>query len=119
MRPLRLLSAVFFAALGVLIVWLGLTGHVFFDRRGALPILGFAVLLRGGLALYKHRQDWTRWASLLGLGAVMLAMSRVPFGWVPLLMAVCGGLLFLRALGTVFAYAPRTPSRQGATRASC
>ena len=104
-----------FVLLGGLIVWLGLSGQIFFDRRkpGWL-ILSVAVILWGLRAMYRQGQlrsrweQWTRGISLILLGAVMLAISRVPFLWVGKLVALVGFLLMLRGImGSVLLFRPR------------
>src|SRR5262250_108814 len=104
-KSLRLLIEFIFMLLGGLIVWLGLTEHIFFDRRRpAWLILSIAILLWGARSLYrpgKFRsgwEDWTRGISMLLLGVVMALISRVPFVWVGRLLAVAGVLLLLRGL---------------------
>lgn len=111
-RTLRLLIEFIFMLLGGLIVWLGLTGHIFFDRRRpAWLILSIAILLWGARALYRPGKFWSRWedwsrgVSLLLLGVVMAAISRVPFEWVGRLLAVGGVLLLLRGVaGSVLVF---------------
>lgn len=104
-KTLRLLIEFIFMLLGGLIVWLGLTGHIFFDRhRPAWLILSIAILLWGARALYRpgkfwsRWEDWTRGISMLLLGVVMALISRVPFAWVGQLLALAGVLLLLRGL---------------------
>jgi len=104
-KMLRVMIEFIFVLLGGLIVWLGLTGHIFLDRRRpAWLILSIAVILWGARALYRPRkywsrwEDWTRGVTLVLLGLVMGAMARVPFTWVGPLLAACGALLLLRGL---------------------
>jgi len=104
-KMLRVLIEFIFMLLGGLIVWLRLTGHIFFDRRRpAWLILSIAVLLWGARALYRpgklwsRWEDWTRGISMVLLGLVMAAISRLPFAWVGRLLAVAGVLLLLRGL---------------------
>ena len=104
-KTLRLLIEFIFMLLGGLILWLGLTGHIFFDRRRpAWLILSVAILLWGARALYRpgklrsRWEDWTRGISMLLLGMVMGLISRVPFLWVGRLLAFGGVLLLLRGL---------------------
>jgi hypothetical protein len=104
-KTLRLLIEFIFTLLGGLIVWLGLTGHIFFERRRpAWLILSIAILLWGARALYRpgkfrsRWEDWTRGISMLLLGIVMALISRVPFAWVGRLLALAGVLLLLRGL---------------------
>lgn len=111
-KMLRVMIEFIFVLLGGLIVWLGLTGHIFFDRRRpAWLILSLAVLLWGARALYRpgkywsRLEDWTRGLTLVLLGLMMAAISRVPFLWVGPLLAACGVLLLLRGLaGSVLVF---------------
>jgi hypothetical protein len=114
-KLLRLTIEIIFMLLGGLIVWLGMTGHIFFDRR-TIPwlVLSVALILWGLRAIYKpgkwwsRWEDWTRGLSLALLGAVMLAISRVPFALVGPLLAAGGVLLALRGiLGAVLVFRPR------------
>lgn len=104
-KTLRLLIEFIFMLLGGLIVWLGLTGHIFFDRRRpAWLVLSIVLLLWGARALYRPGKSWSGWEdrtrgiSMLLLGLVMALISRVPFAWVGRLLAVGGLLLLLRGL---------------------
>ena len=111
-KMLRVVIEFVFMMLGGLLVWLGLTGHIFFDRhRPAWLVLSIAVLIWGARALYKPGKYWSRWedwsrgVSLLLLGAVMAAITRVPYAWVGPLLAAGGVLLLLRGLaGSVLAF---------------
>ena len=102
---LRTTIEIVFVLLGGLVAWLGLTGNILFDRRkpGWL-LLSVAVILWGVRAVYKPVQwwspteQWTRGLSLILLGGVMLAISRVPFLWVGRLLAFAGVVLVLRGL---------------------
>ena len=114
-KILRVAIELIFILLGGLIVWLGLTGQIFFDRRkpGWL-ILSVALILWGLRAMYRPGQWWSRWErwtrgiSLILLGIVMLAISRVPFLWVGNLLALVGLLLVLRGImGSVLIFLPR------------
>jgi hypothetical protein len=114
-QVLRITIEMLFVLLGVLVVWLGLTGHILFDRRkpGWL-LLSLAVILWGLRALYKPAQSWsrseqwTRGLSLTVLGVVMLAISRAPFPWVGQLLALTGVLLMIRGIiGAALTLRPR------------
>lgn len=108
LTPQRLLRAIIellFVLLGGLVIWLGLSSQIFFDRRKpAWLILSVAILLWGLRALYRPgpgsspAERWTRGLSLALLGAVMLAMSRVRFQWVGPLVAIGGLILGARGL---------------------
>lgn len=114
-QALRIAMEIIFVLLGGLVVWLGLSEHILFDRRKPGWLLLSAVLIVWGVrALYKPGQwwsrmeQWTRGLSLTSLGVVMLAISRVPFLWVGRLLALAGVLLMLRGLvGTVLILKPR------------
>ena len=114
-QMLRITIELIFVLLGGLVVWLGWTGHILFDRRkpGWL-VLSLAVILWGVRALYKPGQwwsrteHWTRGVSLTLLGFVMLAISRVPFLWVGPLLAFAGFVLIIRGLiGSALILRPR------------
>jgi len=102
-RLSQLIVEVIFLLLGALVMWLGVTGHINFDRRGLYwLILSVGVAAWGAMALARPQQWWMKWqkwnrgGSLLLLGVLMLAMTRVPFLWVGKLLAVCGLVLILR-----------------------
>jgi hypothetical protein len=114
-QALRITIEIIFVLLGGVVVWLGLSEHILFDRRkpGWL-LLSAAVIVWGVRALYKPGQSWSRpeqWTrgfSLTLLGVVMLAISRVPFPWVGKLLAFAGVLLALRGLiGAALILRPR------------
>ncbi len=101
----RTFIEIIFVLLGALVVWLGASGQIFFDRR-RLPwlIASLALILWGLRALYRpgrrraSMEDWIRGISMTVLGAVMLVISRVPFAWVGRLLMVGGAILILRGL---------------------
>ncbi|HYA64761.1 MAG TPA: hypothetical protein VED66_16265 [Candidatus Sulfotelmatobacter sp.] len=114
-RLTQLLVEVIFLLLGVLVVWLGLTGHINFDRRSiGWLVISLGVAAWGLLALAKPGQWWERWqkwnrgVSLVLLGLLMLAIARVPFVWVGKLLALCGLVLIVRGvLASVLILKPR------------
>jgi len=114
-RALRLMIEVIFLLLGVLVVWLALSGRILVERhRPSWLILSGALILWGLRALYGPNKWWARWEnwtrglSLALLGVVMLAISRVPFMWVGPLLATAGVLMILRGiLGAVLVFLPR------------
>ncbi len=120
-RLLRLVIEIIFVLLGLLVVWLGLTGHIFFDRH-KLPwlILSVALILWGIRGIYRkpgskppQPEDYTRAVSLTVLGIVLLAISRVPFAWVGSLLACAGVVLAARGIaGTVLLLRPAGAQRQ-------
>ena len=104
-RALRLMIEVIFLLLGVLVIWLTLTGRVLVERhKPSWLILGGALILWGLRALYGPNKWWARWEnwtrglSLTLLGVLMLAISRVPFPWVAPLLASAGVLMGLRGI---------------------
>ena len=114
-QVLRITIELIFVLLGGLVIWLGLSGQIFFDRRKPTwLILSAALILWGLRALYRpgpgqsRSEHWTRGVTLTLLGVVMLAIARVPFLWVGHLLAAGGALLVLRGLmGSVLIFRPR------------
>jgi hypothetical protein len=114
-RLLRVVIEIIFVLLGALVVWLGVTGRIFFDRRtGPWLILSVALIFWGVYAFFRPGRGWLRgerWArglSLTLLGIVMLAISRAPFLWVGKLFALAGLVLVLRGLvGSALIFRPR------------
>src|SRR5215472_11283400 len=118
LRPERVLGVMIeliFVLLGALVGWLALRGRILVDRHSASwLILGVALILWGLRALYKPGQWWKRWEnwtrglSLVLLGALMLAIIRVPFSWVEPLLMAAGGVLVLRGIvASAFLLRPR------------
>src|SRR5215470_13265130 len=107
-RLLGVIIEVIFVMLGGLLIWLGLRGPLsgrIVDRHSvSWLILGAALTLWGLRAIYKPGQwwrqweNWTRGLSLVLLGALMLAMIRVPFEWVEPMLMAAGGVLVLRGI---------------------
>jgi len=104
-RLTQLLMEFVFLLLGALVVWLALNQRIYFDRHGASwLVLSFAMVAWGFLALAKPGQFWAKWqkwnrgGSLVLLGLVMFAISRVPFDWVLKLLAVAGLILVARGI---------------------
>jgi hypothetical protein len=114
-RALRLMIEVIFVLLGVLVIWLALTGRILVDRhKPSWFLLSGALILWGLRALYGPNKWWARWEnwtrglSLTLLGMVMLAISRAPFPWVGPLMAAAGVLMAFRGiLGAALVFRPR------------
>jgi len=114
-RLLRLIIEVIFLLLGFLVVWLALTGRILVERqKPSWLILGAALILWGLRALYGPNKWWARWEnwtrglSLILLGVVMIAISRVPFLWVGPLLITAGVLMGLRGvIGAVLVFRPR------------
>lgn len=104
-RLLRVMIELIFVLLGGLVAWLALRGHLFVDRHGRMWLILSVVLILWGLrALYKPGEWWARWEnwtrglSLALLGALMLAITRVPFPWVEPMLVAGGAVLVLRGI---------------------
>ena len=104
-RLTQLVVEVIFLLLGLLVVWLGLTVHINFDRRSlGWLVISIGVAAWGLLALGKpgawwaRLQKWNRGGSMVLLGLLMLAIRRVPFLWVGRLLAICGLVLIVRGV---------------------
>ncbi len=113
MLPLPVLVEVFielvFALLGFFLVWLA-----YFHRALPAPtpvawaIVSAAMILLGLRALVRPGPWKVRWQnlvrglSLVIVGLLLLAIMRVPFGWVDPVLEIAGLLLILRGLLSVF-----------------
>lgn len=107
-RVLRVIIELIFVMLGGMLVWLGfrgpLSGRIVDRHSVSWLILGVALILWGVRALYKPGQWWKRWEnwtrglSLVLLGALMLAIIRVPYLWVEPMLMVAGVVLMLRGV---------------------
>jgi hypothetical protein len=104
-RMFRLINELIFLLLGGLLAWIGVSGRVFFDRRSlAWVIVSLALILWGLRALVRpgkwdeRWENWTRGISLVLTGAILAAISRVPFSWVGPLLAATGLLLIARGI---------------------
>ena len=104
-RLTQLLTEFIFLLLGTLVIWLAASARIYFDRHSVTwLILSVALIAWGLLALAKPGQLWAKWqkwnrgGSLVLLGFVMLAISRVPFDWVVKLLATAGLILVLRGI---------------------
>jgi hypothetical protein len=119
-RLLTLLIELIFVLLGLLVAWLGLTGHIFFDRhKVSWLLLSVAIIVWGVRGIYRKPgskpaalEDWVRALSLALLGLVLLAMTRVPFLWVGPMLACAGLLLTVRGIvGSVLLLRPANRKR--------
>jgi hypothetical protein len=114
-RMTQVVVELIFLLLGVLVVWLGATGRINFDRHSiGWLVISVGVCAWGLIALSKpgqwwaRVQKWNRGGSMMVLGLLMLAISRVPFRWVGPLLAVSGVVLILRgALGSLLIFKQR------------
>lgn len=111
----RLLNELIFVLLGVLLGWVAASGRLFFDRRSGTWIAVSAAMILWGLrAFYRPGQWWARWQnltrglSLVLVGVILLAIARVPFGWVAPMLGAAGALLVLRGIvSTIIIFAAR------------
>lgn len=104
----RLVNEVVFVLLGLLLVWLVLSGRYFFNRRAPNWIALGAFLVYWGLRVWRRAgrdaargecaAGTVRGASLLLVGATMLGVAWLPFRWVAPLLAAAGGILVVRGL---------------------
>ena len=112
---LRFTIELIFILLGAIVVWLGLTGQVMVERhKPSWLILSAALIIWGLRALYGSKKWWARWESwtrglsLIFLGLMMLAISRVPFLWIAPLLAAAGVVMALRGIiGAALVFRPR------------
>ncbi len=100
LKPERVIAftiELIFVLLGAIVVWLGLTSHIFFNRRGLAWIVLSAVIVLWGLrSLYKPGQWWLR-RQIMTRGISLV-----------LLLAVAGLILAARGfLGAALALSPR------------
>ncbi|HKV26486.1 MAG TPA: hypothetical protein VJN93_17960 [Candidatus Acidoferrum sp.] len=114
-RVLRLMIELIFVLLGGLVIWLALSGRITVERHKlSWYILSAALILWGLRALYGSNKWWARWESwtrglsLILLGLVMLAISRVPVEWIGPLLAAAGVLMAVRGLlGAALVFRPQ------------
>jgi hypothetical protein len=111
-RLTQIMMEVIFLLLGLLVGWLGASGRIYFDRRG-VPVLILSVALIGWglMAFARPVSHWVRWEkwnrgfSLVLLGLLLLAITRVPFLLVPKLLMAMGLILVLRGfLGSLLIF---------------
>lgn len=104
-RLTQLTIELIFVLLGVLVVWLGLRGQIYFDPRSVSWLaLSIGAIAWGVLALGRPGQWWMQWqkwnrgGSMILLGVLMLSIGHVPFVWVGKFLAVCGLVLIVRGV---------------------
>lgn len=102
-RLTQLLMEVVFILLGALVVWLGIHDSVPYPSA-AYFIVSLALIGWGVMAFVRPVQRWNIWEkwnrgiSLILIGLIMLAMTRVPVVWVPRLLIGVGAILVTRGL---------------------
>ena len=104
----RVLNELVFVLLGVLLVWVAVSGRYSFNRRAPGWIGLGAFLLYWGLRAWSRRGRgaWrgeaaataVRGASLALVGAMMLGIVWVPFRWTAPLLGAAGVILMVRGL---------------------
>ncbi len=102
---LRLFNELVLLLLGGLLVWVALTGRIFFDRR-SVPwlLLGAFLVYWGPPAAARAGRSASRWehyvrgGSLALVGLIMLGMAWAPFDWIKPLLIAAGAVLSLRSL---------------------
>lgn len=102
---MRLFAEVVFIGLGLLMVWVAISGRFFWDRRSPIWIgLGAVLIYWGARAWVRAGRYATRWhhlvrgGSLVLLGVVMLAIAIFPLAWAGPLLALAGSVVALRGL---------------------
>jgi hypothetical protein len=99
----RLTNEFVFLLLGVLMVWVALTGRYLFDPRTLAWRLLAGLLAAYGLVTIRWRGGersiaWVRGGSLIVLGIVMLLLTRATMAWVTPLLLIAAGALIARGL---------------------
>jgi hypothetical protein len=106
-RLTQLMMEVIFILLGALVVWLGANHQVPYPSA-AFFVVSLALIGWGVMAFVRPVQQWNTWekwnrgVSLVLVGLIMLAMTRVPFLWVPKLLILVGVILVTRGLFASF-----------------
>ena len=110
----RLLNELVFIFLGVLLLWVAVTGRYFFNRRATTWVGLGAFLIYWGLRTWwrtsrspqqpsrrERAAAAVRASSLALLGAMMLGIAWLPFPWVAPLLGAAGSILLLRGMVSV------------------
>ena len=102
---LRITTELVLVPLGGLLVWVGVTGRFWWERRSLGWIaLGVILIYWGVRAVLRAGRYQTRWehrvrgGSLSVLGLLMLGIAAVPFLWVRPLLITAGALVALRGI---------------------
>jgi hypothetical protein len=104
----RMLTELIFVLLGGFLVWLGLSGRVFFDPRRPAWLGLCAVLIYWGARAWLKTTRAARTAdrtvnrigagSLIVIGCILLSLAFVELRWAGIIMALAGVILTLRGL---------------------
>ncbi len=108
-KLLLLLIELVFVLLGLLLIWVAVTGRLFFNRRAPMWIALGAFLIYWGLRAWLKASRGARAApggqgtvssvrggSLALVGVMMLGIASLPFAWVAPLLGAAGAILVLR-----------------------
>lgn len=105
---MQLFSEFVMFVLGALLWFLAITGRFTLPSGVALWVALGALLIIWGLRVWLRRGQlaqptaralqWVRGVSLVLAGAVMIAMTWLPFSRAPMLLASVGGILAVRGL---------------------
>lgn len=102
---LRILTELVLVPLGGLLLWVGVSGRFWWDRRSPVWVgLGVILIYWGIRAVLRAGRYPTRWehrvrgGSLSLLGLLMLGIAAVPFLWVQPLLICAGALVVLRGI---------------------
>jgi hypothetical protein len=105
MNPLRLFIELIVAILGGFILYLAMVSHKIPDRHSqSWLVVSVVLMIWGAFTVVRAKGLRTRLVdrisgfSLILVGGLMLALTRVPFHFVTPLFAAAGGLLVLRGL---------------------
>ena len=105
-RLTQLMMEAVFVLLGALVVWLGANGRIPNPSGGVrtMLILSVALVAWGLLAFARPVSRWVSWEkwnrglSLILMGVILYATTRVPLLWVPRLFIIAGFILVTRGL---------------------
>ena len=107
-KLLRIFSELVMFLVGMLLVLVAVSGRLFWDRRSvAWVAVGIFLIYWGARACVRRRGvgpwrvEQLRCGSLVLVGVLMVAMSRVPFDFVGPLLGVAGGVLIVRGIFSV------------------
>jgi hypothetical protein len=104
----RVVNELIFVVVGLLLLWVALTGRFFFDPRQPSWLILAAVLILWGLYTWRRalRVAVPRvrlalkigGASVMLVGLIMASLAWAPFAWAGLLLGAAGGIFVVRGL---------------------
>jgi hypothetical protein len=100
---LRVMNDAVFLMLGVLIIWVALTGHYMFNPRSVAWMAVSGLLIVYGLVTMRWRGGerivaWVRGGSLILVGLLMLSLAYATMATITPLLIVAGAILAARGL---------------------